>query len=325
MGHLWQPGAVVAVCSSDRTGIPKTAVATAELRAAHGIVGDAHAGSGRQVSLLDAAAVRAFAAANPSLDLPPGSFGENLLIDGIDWATLAVGTRLQIGSARLEITQRGKECHGDGCAIRQAAGDCIMPVQGLFARVLTDGSVHAGDPVWVPVHNFVLGLLTVSDRGSRGETTDASGDLLAELLTPLGEVAARALLPDEPERISALLREWCDAPSAPALIVTTGGTGLSPRDTTPEATRAVLEREAPGLMEYARAQGGRDNPAAYLSRGVAGTRGRTLILNLPGSVRAVRESLAALMPLLPHALQTLQGSVHDCGRAHGGCGGCHHG
>ncbi|HNW91818.1 MAG TPA: molybdopterin-binding protein [bacterium] len=315
--QLWQPGVVAAVCVADRVGQPKQAVAAIELRAEHGAVGDAHAGSARQVSLLDAAAVRAFAAANPAVPLPPGAFGENLLVDGIDWEQLPVGTTVQIGAARLAITQFGKECH-HGCVIRETAGDCIMPRRGLFLKVLAGGMVRPGDPVHAPCHNYPLALLTVSDRCSRGESGDASGDRLAELLRPLGPLVARGVVPDETDRIAGMLRDWCDAAAAPALVVTTGGTGLSPRDVTPEATRMVLEREAPGLMEYARAAGAAHTAAAYLSRGVAGTRGRTLLVNLPGSVRGSEQSLAALLPLLPHALATLRGQVRDCGR--GGCG-----
>lgn len=312
-GREGQTGRVAAVCVSDRVGEKKRPVDAVEVRAGHGIVGDAHAGTKRPLSLLASEEIDAFRAAHPGLELGPGAFAENFTIAGIDWSGAAVGESLTIGAVRGEITQIGKSCH-QGCAIRTQTGACIMPKRGLFLAALTGGTVRPGDPVHYPAPDFPVAVLTVSDRGSRGESADESGDWLAVALLVLGPLAARNLVPDEPERIAAALKAWCDGPRPPALIVTTGGTGLSPRDLTPEATRAVLEREAPGLMELARSATGRDTPRAYLSRGLAGTRGTTLIVNLPGSARAVREMLAVLLPLLPHALATVRGRVGDCGR-----------
>ncbi|MGI8554315.1 MAG: MogA/MoaB family molybdenum cofactor biosynthesis protein [Dehalococcoidia bacterium] len=156
-----------------------------------------------------------------------------------------------------------------------------------------------------------LGILTLSDKGARGEREDRSGAAIRELLTPLGAAVAQyAILPDEREQIAAALRQWADSGELD-LILTTGGTGLAPRDVTPEATRDVIERQAPGLEEAMRQEGLRHTPLAALSRAVAGVRGGTLIVNLPGSERAVRESLAALLPILPHAIETLRGRVGD--------------
>lgn len=152
-----------------------------------------------------------------------------------------------------------------------------------------------------------VAVLTLSDKGSRGERADTSGPAIEELLGPLGAtVRRRAVLPDDVERIAQTLREWADAGDLD-LIVTTGGTGLAPRDVTPEATLQVLDRPAPGLAEAMRAEGLRHTPMAMLSRAVAGARGRTLIVNLPGSEKGVRESLTVLLPVLPHAVATLRG------------------
>ncbi len=152
-----------------------------------------------------------------------------------------------------------------------------------------------------------IGILTLSDRSARGARPDASGPVIREfVLTQLqGDVAAEAILPDELAQISATLVEWCDQRRLD-LIFTTGGTGFAPRDVTPEATRAVLDREAPGLAEAMRAASMRVTPHAMLSRAVCGLRGRTLIINLPGSPKAVRENLATLAPVLPHALALLR-------------------
>ncbi|MCX7851212.1 MAG: MogA/MoaB family molybdenum cofactor biosynthesis protein [Caldilineales bacterium] len=151
------------------------------------------------------------------------------------------------------------------------------------------------------------GVLTVSDSASRGEGEDRSGPLLVELVQSLwpDRPCLRAVVPDEREAIAAQLRAWADEEDL-ALILTTGGTGLAPRDVTPEATRQVMDREAPGIAEAIRAAGLAVTPHAMLSRGVAGMRGRTLIVNLSGSPKAVREQFAVIAPVLPHALELLR-------------------
>jgi molybdenum cofactor synthesis domain-containing protein len=151
-----------------------------------------------------------------------------------------------------------------------------------------------------------IAILTVSDACSRGERADASGDAVAAWSASRGyDVAARATVPDESVHIVARLAAWCDADEAD-LVLTTGGTGLAPRDVTPEATRAVLEREAPGIAERLRSAHADRFPRAVLSRGVAGVRGRTLIVNLPGSPGGVRDGLAVLDALVEHAVAILR-------------------
>lgn len=156
-----------------------------------------------------------------------------------------------------------------------------------------------------------VGVLTLSDKGSRGERTDTSGPTIAEVLSSLSASVDRyEVLPDDLDGIAAALAAWADS-GALDLIVTTGGTGFAPRDVTPEATLRVIERLAPGLAELMRREGLAHTPMAALSRAVCGIRGRTLIVNLPGSERGVRENLAALLPVLPHAIETLRGAVGD--------------
>ena len=148
-------------------------------------------------------------------------------------------------------------------------------------------------------------VLTISDSASRGEREDQSGPaVIAELQLLKAEIIASEILPDEREQIAARLRHYADTGAA-NLIVTTGGTGLSPRDVTPEATRDVIEREAPGLGELMRAESLKVTPLAALSRSVCGARGRTLIVNLPGSIRGAKENLGAITRVLPHAISLL--------------------
>jgi molybdopterin adenylyltransferase len=156
-----------------------------------------------------------------------------------------------------------------------------------------------------------IAVLTISDAGARGERDDRSGDVVARWAADRGdEVSERHLVADEGTQIASLLALWCDGDAAD-LVLTTGGTGLSPRDITPEATRAVLEREAPGIPERIRTLSLASFPRAALSRGVAGTRHKTLIVNLPGSPAGVTDALAALDPIIDHAVAVLRGTPID--------------
>jgi molybdopterin adenylyltransferase len=156
-----------------------------------------------------------------------------------------------------------------------------------------------------------IAILTTSDAGARGERADTSGDaIVAWCRARGGDVVARELVPDDTAEIVPRLTRWADDDTAD-LVLTTGGTGLSPRDVTPEATRAVIERDAPGIAERMRVACMSSFPRAALSRGIAGVRARTLIINLPGSPGGVRDGLAALDPIIDHAIQILRGEASD--------------
>ena len=155
--------------------------------------------------------------------------------------------------------------------------------------------------------NFRLAVLTISDAGAKGEREDASGDAISLIMSFEGfRQVFREIVPDEKDMVSAKLVEWCDS-GAVDLVLTTGGTGLGPRDVTPEATRMVIEYEAPGIAEAMRIQTLGKTPMAMLSRSVAGLRSGCLIVNLPGSPRGVRETLEVVMPAIPHALEMVKG------------------
>lgn len=157
-----------------------------------------------------------------------------------------------------------------------------------------------------------VGIITASDKGHAGERIDESGPVIAEILKQTGaEIADYTIVPDEREIISANLKRMADELGID-LILTTGGTGFSPRDLTPEATLDVIERQVPGIPEAMRANNLQATPRAMLSRAVAGIRNQTLIINLPGSPRGVRESLAVILPVIPHAIQILKGQTGEC-------------
>lgn len=307
-------GTVRAICISEKKGTQKHTVPQAVFVEGWGIEGDAHAGKWhRQVSLLSFDRVQEFNARGAQVQ--DGAFGENLVVEGIDFRSLPVGTLLRCGGVQLRMTQIGKECHTH-CAIYQKMGECIMPVQGVFAEVLHPGIIRPGDRMEVvppdPDRPFTAAVITLSDSGAKGERADASGPLAAELLAQAGcEVLETLILPDDPAALKQQLCRLADQRQI-SLIVTTGGTGFSPRDNTPEATLAVMTRNAPGIAEAIRAGSMAKTKRAMLSRGVSVIRGGTLIVNLPGSPKAVRESMDIFLDTVGHGLKVLRGTVTNC-------------
>lgn len=299
---------VVSVNISKKKGTIKHPVESIQLRIGLGIEEDAHAGDWhRQVSLLDLSSFNKMTT-KASVELKPGIFAENITTEGIDLWSLPIGTQLEIGDALLEITQIGKECH-QHCQVFRQVGDCVMPREGIFAVVLREGELKAGQAIKI-IPNLRVAILTLSDQSYRGEREDRSGPAIARALEGKAQVLAQDILPDDKEMIQAKLREY--AREKIDVVFTTGGTGFAPRDVTPEATMAVVDREAPGIAEAIRAASMRVTPKAMLSRGVAGILDRTLIINFPGSPKAALECLEVFLPAMDHAVETLRGDAYEC-------------
>ena len=346
-----QKGKIVALCISEARGTVKHAVPQVKLIKDYGIEGDAHAGHWhRQVSLLSAEQVEAFnqriacsntqilekaklttldakesdniaepgetekAIIEPAIE---GTFGENILVSGIDLRQLPVGSTLTAGAVILKLSQIGKECHSH-CQIFHRVGDCIMPREGVFATVEQGGVLSPGMHITVhlPAADAPLraAVVTLSDKGSRGERVDTAGPRAAELLAAAGyEVVEQVLLPDVQAKIERELKRLADSRQVD-LIITTGGTGMAPRDVTPEATLAVATRSVPGIAEAIRAGSLAITKRAMLSRGVSVLRNSTLIVNLPGSKKAVEEALEIVLPVLEHGIRLAKGTDGECGR-----------
>ncbi|MCD7949868.1 MAG: MOSC domain-containing protein [Erysipelotrichaceae bacterium] len=309
-------GIVKAVCLSKRRGTEKKPVDEGHLLVDYGLEEDAHAGNWhRQVSLLSYDKVVEFNEKGGNAH--DGAFGENILVEGIDFRNLPVGTRFYVNDAVLEMTQIGKECHTH-CAIYHRVGDCIMPREGVFAKVIQEGYVKAGDEMRVELPSldrpFQAAVITLSDKGFKGEREDLSGPMAKQILEENGyEVVETLILPDEPEMLKKELIRLSDGRQVD-LILTSGGTGFSMRDQTPEATLAVADRNAPGISEYMRMKSSEITDRAMLSRGVSVIRKSTLIINLPGSPKAVKESLDVILHALDHGLKILRGSANECAR-----------
>ena len=300
-------GKVRAVCISEKRGTQKKNIESAVFVEDWGIQGDAHAGKWhRQVSLLSQETIEAFKARGA--EITDGAFGENLVVSGYDFTKFPVGTRFACKDVVLELTQIGKECH-HGCEIFQKMGECIMPTNGVFARVLHGGTIQTGDEFHVQSR---VAVITLSDTESKGEREDVSGQTIADIVTKAGyEVVFRTILPDDGEELTKLLCELADTDKAD-LILTTGGTGFSQRDNTPEATMRAVERETPGISEAMRYYSLQITPRAMLSRGVSGIRKEALIVNLPGSPKAVRECLEYAIGALTHGIDILKGNTGNC-------------
>ena len=304
---------ILSVNVSTQKGLIKLPVSEIVLTA-NGIESDAHAGSGhRQVSLLAIESIRKFEE-QCGKKFTFGAFAENITTEGFLLYTAKPGDRLRCGDVELEITQIGKKCHGTGCAIFTHSGTCVMPKEGVFARALHGGKLQAGNAFEFIPKIYKIDVITLSTRASEGLYTDLSGPEIVRLLQTfcaekkwLCEIACH-LIPDDAAVLKSLLEQLIFQKSD--FIFTTGGTGIAPADITPETVKPLFEKEIPGIMEHIRQKYGTINPAALLSRSVAGQSGESLIFTLPGSVKAVQEYITEICTNLEHLVYMRMGLGH---------------
>ncbi len=302
------PITVVSVNISEKKGTIKVPVPEIELNKL-GVAHDAHAGDWhRQVSLLADESVQRFTH-TAGRKVNYGEFAENITTIGLELVNTQPLDRLKIGDVELEITQIGKECHGTSCAIFKEVGNCVMPKEGIFARVIKNGIVKAGDKVIYTPRVYKVMIITLSDRASHGEYSDRSGPKIEQILTSFFETEKwqfaidRKLIPDDVVALKSLLNEAREDQFD--IVITTGGTGIGPRDITPDVVKPFLDKEIPGIMELIRFKYGSLKPNALLSRAIAGVMKSTLVYTLPGSVRAVEEYMTEIKPTLRHSIYML--------------------
>jgi molybdenum cofactor synthesis domain-containing protein len=300
---------VLSVNISEKKGTIKKAVDKIEITET-GVVGDAHAGDWhRQVSLLaKESIVKSEHKAGRKIKF--GEFAENITTEGIVLHEAKRRDMFTIGDVELEVTQIGKKCHS-GCEIFKEIGNCVMPKEGIFTRVIKGGSIKAGDSIVYTPKVYKINIITLSDRASKGIYEDRSGPAIIEMVEAyFTESAERfeiehTIIPDDPYALETLL--WKAEDEKADVVITTGGTGIGPRDFTPEVVQSLLDKEIPGIMEMIRMKYGAEKPNALLSRGIAGVMGETLVYALPGSVKAVKEYMSEILKTLLHLTYMLNG------------------
>jgi molybdenum cofactor synthesis domain-containing protein len=301
---------VISVNISEKKGTIKHPVEEITLTRT-GVMEDAHAGDWhRQVSLLAVESVEKFSK-EAKRKINFGEFAENITTQGIDLPKCHIFDRFRIGETELELTQIGKECHGTACAIFKEVGNCVMPKEGIFCRVLKTGKIKPNDRIVHVPKVFRVSIITLSDRASGGIYEDRSGPRIKEILNAFFSARNQrieilnVLIPDDADALGKLLIRHKNDGSD--FIFTTGGTGIGGRDITVETVSGLLDKQIPGIMELIRVKYGMDKPNALLSRGVAGTMGKTMVYTLPGSVKAVTEYMKEITKTMDHALFMLHG------------------
>lgn len=303
-------GTIISVNVSDKKGAIKIPVPQVVVDES-GFVGDGHAGPWhRQVSILSQEEITRFSK-EVNKEIKPGQFAENITTGGIDLDGISVLDRLRIGQVELEVTQLGKKCHGNTCAIFNETGKCAMPQKGIFCRVVQGGTIQPGDAIdYIPKVLRIL-IVTLSDRAAAGQYEDRSGPKIKEILQEhFGSSRwhckiENIILADDSDTLRKTLihatRDNVD------VIFTCGGTGVGPRDITPETVESLCDKVIPGIMENIRIKYGAQKPSALLSRSIAAVAGGTQIYTLPGSVRAVEEYLFEILKTLEHTIFMIHG------------------
>lgn len=301
---------VVSVNISEEKGTIKNPVDFIEINE-QGVSGDAHAGWwNRQISMLAIESIEKFGK-EAKRNFKPGEFAENITTSGIALYETRPLDRFVIGETEMEVTQIGKGCHGDGCAIFREVGNCVMPKEGIFCRTIKGGNIQPGDAIQYLPRIMRVYVLTLSDRASRGEYEDRSGPKTASLVKDFflqngyESIVEQEIIADDPVMLRQKLVEANNQKFD--AIFTTGGTGIGPRDITPDITKTLLDREIPGVMEQIRLKYGQEKPNALLSRALAGVMGSSLVFNMPGSVRAVEEYTTEIFKSIKHMIYMLHG------------------
>jgi len=306
---------VVSINISREKGTSKTPVEYAVINEL-GIEGDAHSGCWhRQVSMLALEDINNFSLLDAGgRKFLPGEFAENITTSGIDFTKAAILDKFKIGDVELEVSQIGKTCHGDECAIFVEVGKCVMPKSGIFTRVITGGRIKANDKIERYPRPLKIKIITLSDRAFKGEYGDLSGPKIKEILEEFFRNKrwhtefACSLLPDSSEMLTDELNK-CFLENTD-IVFTTGGTGIGPRDISPDVVLKLADKTIPGIMENIRLKFGEIIPSALLSRSVAAVKNQTIIYCLPGSVKAVTEYTTEILKTVEHSILMLHGLGH---------------
>ena len=306
---------IVSLNISEEKGTIKTPREQVEIYN-HGIVGDAHSGYWhRQVSMLAQEDIDNFSLLDAdNRKFLPGEFAENITTHGIDFKKVAILDRFKIGEVELELTQIGKKCHGDGCAIFVEVGKCVMPKSGIFTRVIHGGVIKQNDKIEYQPRPLRIKIITLSDRAFSGEYKDLSGPAIKESLAEYFAGKrwhveySYSLIPDDGGKLLTELQKGVD--EKVDVVFTTGGTGIGPRDITPEIVEKFSDKLIPGIMDQIRLKYFEAIPSSILSRSVAAVKNETLIFCLPGSIKAVEDYVSEILKILEHAILMLHGLGH---------------
>ncbi|KPJ67520.1 MAG: molybdenum cofactor synthesis protein [Coxiella sp. DG_40] len=303
-------GKIISINISKRKGTIKYSIPEALINN-QGIVGDAHSGAWhRQVSLLDQNNIDNFIKKTNEL-IKAGEFAENLTVSGINLDKTAILDRFLIGDIELELTQIGKLCHDNKCAVYRKVGNCVMPKKGIFCRVIHGGKIQTGDSIKYLPRTLKFLIITLSDRAFSKTYEDKSGPSAKQILEKFLTNKRwhwqidTDLLPDDSQKLTKCLQNALK--NETDIIFTLGGTGIGSRDIAPDIVNGICDKMIPGIMENIRMKYGIKNPNAFLSRGVAGIINKTQIYTLPGNVRAVEEYMQEILKTFEHIIFMLHG------------------
>lgn len=305
---------IISLNTSAEKGTVKKPVPSFEINE-RGVVNDAHAGDWhRQISLLGIESYRKMEAMKEGVKLDMGVFAENITTEGLILHETNIMDRFVGKDIILEVTQIGKKCHS-GCEIMKIVGDCVMPREGIFTRVIKGGKLKEGDELEYQPRTIKTMVITLSDRAYKGVYEDKSGPLTTKMLKDFFDSYKRhhsienIIIPDDKEQLEKTLAKAKNENYD--IVVTTGGTGLGKRDITPDVVKPLLDKEIPGIMEHIRLKYGATKPNALVSRSIAGVMDETLVYVIPGSVKAVNEYITEICPTIEHSIRMIQGvDVH---------------